>query len=89
MPFGKRRTRLVSFRLSEEEYERLTQACIDDGARSISDFARGALQRTVSGETGSAAGEKLGNRTQELIDTMKELSRRVGQLVGLAESSRH
>ena len=35
------RTRLVNFRLSEDEYQTLKDAAIRQGARSISDFARG------------------------------------------------
>ncbi len=36
----KRRSRIVSFRVSHEEYEALKRRCISEGARSISDFAR-------------------------------------------------
>jgi|SRR3954447_1126928 hypothetical protein len=35
-----RRTRVVSFRLSEEEYQDLVNICLTRQARSISDFAR-------------------------------------------------
>ena len=38
----KPRSRIVSFRLSQEEYEALESTCIAAGARSISDFARSA-----------------------------------------------
>jgi hypothetical protein len=89
MTFLKRRTKLVSFRLSEEEYEQLNRACIAAGARSISDFARTALQHTVSIEGGfHLTDNRYGNGTQELIETMKDLSRRVGQLVGLAQANK-
>ena len=84
----KRRTKLVSFRLSDEEYERVQDACIAEGARSISEFARAALQRTT------VAGKNLVLRhesafepgTQELIDTMRELTRQLGQLATLIRS---
>jgi len=36
----KRRTRVVSFRLSEEEHEELIGYCARQGVRSLSDFAR-------------------------------------------------
>jgi UDP-galactopyranose mutase len=36
----KRRTRLISFRLSDEEYQALLQITAAQGARSISDFSR-------------------------------------------------
>jgi hypothetical protein len=35
-----RRTRVVSFRISEEEYQDLINLCVMRQARSISDFAR-------------------------------------------------
>ena len=86
----KRRTKLVSFRLSDEEYERIQGACRAEGARSISEFARGVLQRTAtaSPETNaiqqSAGGFELG--TQELINTMRDLTRELGQLAALIRS---
>lgn len=50
MPVLKRRTRIVIFRLTDEEYEELRAACVDRGARNVSDFARTALMQTVAGE---------------------------------------
>src|SRR5690349_15262141 len=43
MAVMRKRTRLVSFRLSEQEYEALQSYSMNLGARSISDFARTAL----------------------------------------------
>jgi hypothetical protein len=37
------RTKLVNFRLSEEEFDSLIDACGTLGARSVSDFARSAV----------------------------------------------
>lgn len=37
------RTKLVNFRLSEEEFDSLKDACGTLGARSVSDFARSAV----------------------------------------------
>lgn len=44
------RSRVVSFRLSEEEYEGLLEICLSHGARSISDFARLATCRYLRGD---------------------------------------
>ena len=90
MAILKRRTKLVSFRLSDEEYEKLQGACIAEGARSLSEFARSALQRTVQvhdGPTEGEAVEPVANGARELIDTMQELNRQLGQLVVLAQSA--
>jgi hypothetical protein len=94
MAILKRRTKLVSFRLSDEEYERVQGACMAEGARSISEYARAALQRT----TATAATKtnflqapvpsSVQPGTQELIDTMRELTRQLGQLASLIRSDR-
>jgi hypothetical protein len=39
----KARSRLVSFRLTQEELENLRVACVMQGGRNISDFARSAV----------------------------------------------
>jgi hypothetical protein len=43
MAVTKPRNRLVNFRVSEEEFQNLREACLSGGARSISDFARSAV----------------------------------------------
>jgi hypothetical protein len=48
----KRRSRVVTFRVSPEEYDALTKSCFDCGERSIADFARAAaLQRIKTLDT--------------------------------------
>ena len=37
------RTRLISLRITEEEYQAIRQASADGGARCVSEFARNAL----------------------------------------------
>jgi hypothetical protein len=64
------RTRMVSFRLSEEEYERLKDLSISERARSISDFARMALCRLPGSE--SASGRE-GPRVDKLEGTVGQL----------------
>ncbi len=43
MPVYRPRTRLVNFRLSEEEYQQLKETCARSGARSVSDYARSSV----------------------------------------------
>ena len=45
----KTRTRMVSFRLSEDEYERLKDLSLMECARSVSEFARAALCKLPNG----------------------------------------
>ena len=47
MAILKRRSRMISFRLSEDEYASLRSACEDGEARSVSDLARDAVHRLV------------------------------------------
>jgi len=74
------RTRLVNFRVSEDEFQNLKQACLFAGARSVSDFARSAVLGTFrpSGEPESVLKVKLSALDQKL----EELEASVGELRG-------
>jgi len=43
----KPRRRLVTFRVTDEEYEELCRMCLAAGSRSISEFARTALREMM------------------------------------------
>ena len=43
LPVYRPRTRLVNFRLSEDEFLKLKDTCARSGARSVSDYARSAV----------------------------------------------
>jgi|SRR5690348_12857562 transcriptional regulator GlxA family with amidase domain len=81
----KRRSRMVSFRLSDEEYEGLKHICIAVGARSLSDVARDAVHRLL----GSAAEPKTNWESQlaALSGRMDALDREVKRLISLMEQS--
>jgi hypothetical protein len=52
----KRRSRLVTFRVSAEEYEALTKTCLDNRVRSIAEFARAAvLQKLQAAQAPSSS----------------------------------
>ena len=53
------RNRLVYFRISEDEFANFRSICETEGARSISDLARSALQRMI---------HENGNHTESEID---------------------
>ena len=44
----KPRSRLVTFRVTEDEYEELRQACLVVGSRSVSELARTALRGIIA-----------------------------------------
>ncbi len=74
---------MVSFRLSEEEYEGLKQICITVGARSLSDIARDAVQRLL----GNGVELKSDGNAQMrvLYERIDALDQEVKRLAGLLE----
>lgn len=83
-----KRNRLVSVRLSEQEYETLQNFTVAEGARSISDFARGALCGVldIDGMQG-AKGPTVNLALENLAATMGELNRVISRLSILVESN--
>lgn len=76
MAILKRRSQLVTFRVSAEEHHALVKSCIASGARSMAEFARASvLQRAQMLETGSGA-LKAGHLSGDLIT----LSEALGEL---------
>lgn len=79
MPVFKPRNRLVNFRLSEEEFEKLKASSSLNDARSLSDFARAAVMRTVAelstGESSSSSNARAVNdrRISELESRIEEM----------------
>lgn len=74
---------MVSFRLSEEEYEGLKHICITLGARSLSDIARDAVQRLLS--NGTEPKRDGDEQLRLLYERMDALDHEVKRLAGLVE----
>ncbi|MBI3681357.1 MAG: hypothetical protein HY235_13310 [Acidobacteria bacterium] len=84
MPVFKPRNRLVNFRLSEEEFEKLRASCSLYGARSLSDFARAAVMRSVAnGSPGEM--EEPEPKLTHIDRKVNDLESRVGELVRLID----
>jgi GGDEF domain-containing protein len=47
VPDSTRKSKMISFRLSGEEFRLLQDACFKTGARSVSELARAAMQRII------------------------------------------
>jgi len=80
----RRRTRVVSFRLSDDEYESLKQVSLAEGARSVSDYARLALCGLLGGPRQSGR-DGLEAKVCELDEQMQALQhelRRLQAVVG-------
>lgn|SRR5689334_20961361 len=64
----KPRTKLVYFRVSEDEFEEFSRACQREGARSLSDLARSAIHQAMNGAAGADAPASIRlNRLETLI----------------------
>jgi Arc/MetJ-type ribon-helix-helix transcriptional regulator len=73
----KPRSRMISVRLSEEEYSALRHLCSLTGARSVSDLTRDAMRsvlRDINRE------DSLGNNFEEFRIGMKNLENKIEQL---------
>ncbi len=84
MTVFKRRTRMVNFRLSEDEYRDLRNVCIANGSRSVSDFARDAVCQMIAGN-GSSSHAELS--VHDLHARFEDLDREVKRLGRLFEQS--
>lgn len=85
MSVFKPKSRLVSFRLSEDEYDGLKNTCIILGVRSISDFARVAVSSAI-GERLKTPPNSLETKVMKLDESVGQLNGEVQQLRGLVES---
>lgn len=79
------RNRLVNFRLSEDEFEKLRDSCALFGARSISDFARSSVLSRLELDPRQEAAPS--RQIQSLDTKVNELEARVGQLLHLLEAT--
>ncbi len=71
----KPRERLVYFRISEDEFRQFVSVCEQEGARSVSDLARTAIQRLIADGDRHRNGEELAekmHRLEQLIMAVTE-----------------
>jgi len=73
----KPRSRMISVRLSEEEYSALRHLCSLTGARSVSDLTRDAMRSVLKGVNRE---DPLGSNLEEFRAGMKSLEKKVEQL---------
>lgn len=79
MSAQKRRNRMISLRLSEEEYAALRAHSLSYGARNVSDLARLALQRVIAQSPTSQA--ELLAKVNELDHRLNTMEVRVAHLL--------
>lgn len=69
-----RRSKMVSFRLSGDEYQAYREACATVGVRSLSELARAAMQHLIASRPNGAS---LDDQVRELRHQVLQLSREV------------
>jgi hypothetical protein len=74
-----RRTRIVNFRLSEDEYDYLKTLCLSRGARSISEYARATICHEIDTQV-SAPDARLDATVRRVDERVEELEREVRRL---------
>jgi uncharacterized protein with PIN domain len=71
--FRNRRDRLVIFRLSQDEYEKLKAASERTGARNLSDFTRGEILNALNSRAAGNVEQTLEQNMADLKATMLSL----------------
>ncbi len=89
MPVFKPRSRMISFRISEDEYQSVKEQSLAEGARSISDYARLVLCRGAAGQCGSGGSQAMVSEIGARINELDREVRRLAQLVTAVPSNRH
>ena len=79
MPVLINRSRLVTFRLTADEYESLKATCAIEGARSVSGFARSSVLQKV---------EAYRFQKVTLVDDLTTLTLHLGELDGALDELR-
>jgi hypothetical protein len=77
-----RRNRMISFRLTHDDYDRFAKMCSERGVRSISDMARTALQRLVAEDDES---DPVSFQVRALRGQVKTLAHEVERLAETVE----
>jgi hypothetical protein len=83
MPETIRKSRTISLRLSQREFEALKSLYAANGARSISEFIRAAMQPLINGN--SHTGHTLELKVQEIDGKLSVLDGEVARLTQLLE----
>jgi hypothetical protein len=81
----KPRSRMISVRLSEDEYLALRRLCTATGARSVSDLTRDAMRALANGPNRE---DVVGSYLEEVRAQISNLNRKVEELAGRIANSR-
>jgi hypothetical protein len=77
-------SRMICVRLCEDEYQALQQMCVTNGARSLSNFAREAMQAHLNGLPQESMQR---DRVSEFEVQLSKLDRKIDELFEIIMSS--
>jgi hypothetical protein len=78
----KPKNRILTLRLSTDDYQALRQASLRDGARSLSDYARDSLFRAFRTEPAAYEMKSRMTEFEDAIDSLKDAVRQLQMRVG-------
>jgi DNA-binding transcriptional regulator GbsR (MarR family) len=84
----KPRERLVYFRITEDEFHQFASVCEQEGARSISDLARSAVQRLIAECHREREAENLAPKMEVLEKLIAEVTCQLQSLARLGARGR-
>jgi DNA-binding transcriptional regulator GbsR (MarR family) len=84
----KPRERLVYFRVTEDEFHQFASVCEQEGARSISDLARSAVQRLIAECNREREAERLAPKMELLEKLIAEVTCQLQSLARLRARGR-
>jgi hypothetical protein len=87
MPATIRKSRTISLRLSEREFEALKSLYAANGAKSISEFIRVAMQPLIAEPSHNGNGHALDLKVQEIDGKLSILDGEVARLIYLFEKN--
>jgi len=81
------RKKLVTFRVTTEEYESLKNLCIVNGIRSVSEFTRDAVLQTMNSDRNRRSGicadlVTLISALEHIDEALHDLSSRIATVLG-------
>jgi Arc/MetJ-type ribon-helix-helix transcriptional regulator len=79
------RTRMISVRLSDDEYSALKALCLIRGARSVSDLTRDAVRSLLNRKERE---DLLSERLEEFRHQMKDLDQKIERLASRIDASK-
>jgi hypothetical protein len=81
MPVIKRRSKMMTIRMSEKEYQDIQNLCMREGARSVSDLARAALQSRVNSLADGRTDVQVEDMFRAIRSSIQEIDKEVKRLV--------